>query len=152
VRDHAEALVAVPHTRRRRQQVLGIEIQIGLGVRSDFAGFGQEEGHVREERYEPGIEWTSDPSVPETTGPRSSHRSPGQSTEVGHCSRGGKYPDDVRRVAVSVGGIGSGKTAATDFLGSRGCDVVDADVIARAVVSAWRASVVNSSTFIRGIG
>lgn len=47
----------------------------------------------------------------------------------------------MTRVAV-IGGIGSGKTAATDYLASRGARIVDADVIAREVVApgqpAWQ--------------
>ncbi len=39
----------------------------------------------------------------------------------------------MSRLAV-VGGIGSGKTAATDYLATRGATVVDADVVAREIV------------------
>ena len=34
-----------------------------------------------------------------------------------------------------TGGIGSGKTAASDYLNSLGIDVVDADIVARDVVA-----------------
>lgn len=44
------------------------------------------------------------------------------------------YPRRVPRIAV-IGGIGSGKSAVTDYLGTRGATVVDADVIAREVVA-----------------
>lgn len=48
----------------------------------------------------------------------------------------------MKRIAIT-GGIGAGKTAATDYLGSRGFSVVDADVIAHQVTEpgrpAWQA-------------
>ncbi len=37
------------------------------------------------------------------------------------------------RIAV-MGGIGSGKTAVTDYLGEKGAVIIDADVVAREVV------------------
>jgi dephospho-CoA kinase len=40
----------------------------------------------------------------------------------------------MRRVAIA-GGIGSGKTTVTDYLGRRGFGVIDADVVAREVVA-----------------
>jgi dephospho-CoA kinase len=50
----------------------------------------------------------------------------------------------VRVIAVT-GGIGSGKTAVTDFLSTHGAFVVDADIVAREIVQpgepAWRALV-----------
>ena len=51
--------------------------------------------------------------------------------------RRGDYRGDVLRVAV-IGGIGSGKTAVTDYLAERGAGVVDADVVARSVVEVGR--------------
>ena len=43
-----------------------------------------------------------------------------------------------KRLIVGVtGGIGSGKTAVTDFFASRGITIVDADVAARVVCRAW---------------
>jgi dephospho-CoA kinase len=44
------------------------------------------------------------------------------------------YRDYVPRVAV-IGGIGSGKSAVTEYLHDRGATVVDADDVARAVVA-----------------
>lgn len=46
----------------------------------------------------------------------------------------GRYGGIVYRVAI-VGGIGAGKSAATEYLAARGFPVVDADLVARDVVA-----------------